>query len=72
MPAAAWQLLWWLIARMDEHAEIREGWRTEAAKQMRRDRSWVSHAAGILEREGFVETAPRKRYCRIIVKNIAG
>lgn len=72
MPAASWQLLWWLIAKMDDDAEIHEGWRAMAAKEMRRDRSWITHAAKILEQHGFIETAPRKRYCRIIVRNIAG
>jgi len=72
MPGACWQLLWWLIARMDERGEIHEGWRVQAAKQMKRDRSWITKSASTLESHGFLETAPRKRYARVIVRNLVG
>ena len=72
MPSASWQLLWWLIAKMNEHAEVRDGWRIAAARELRKDRTWIQRCAQVLERNGLIETAPRKRYVRIVVSNING
>lgn len=72
MPGVAWQLLWWLISRMDADAKIHDGWRATAAKEMKRDRTHLAKAAEVLQARGLIETAPRKRYVRIIVKNIQG
>lgn len=72
MPSAAWQLLWWMIASMDDHQEIREGWRIAAARAMNKDRTWIQKCAQELEKRGLIETAPRKRYARVIVQHIVG
>lgn len=72
MPSAAWQLLWWLIAKMDEKQEVRDGWRIAASRAMRKDRTWIQKCAEVLQEKGLIETAPRKRYVRVIAQNIVG
>lgn len=72
MPGTCWQLLWWMISEMDENKEVRGGWRIAAARALKKDRTWIQKCAEQLEQRGLVETAPRKRYARIIVANIQG
>lgn len=72
MPGTAWQLLWWLICTMDGKCEIRGGWRTNAARALKRDRLWISKCAEHLHRRGLVKAEPNKRYVKVLVHNIAG
>ena len=72
MPATAWQLLWWLICNMDEHQEIWGGWRIAATGDMKKHRQWIGKCAEILQEHNLIETAPGKRYVRVLVANITG
>lgn len=72
MPSASWQLLWWLIAEMGDDQTIRGAWRILAARALKKDRTWIQRCAQVLEEKGLIETAPRKRYVRVIVKHIVG
>lgn len=72
MPSTAWQLLWWLISQMDDKCEVRDGWRIAAARALKKDRTWIQKCAEVLQERGLIETAPRKRYARVIAQNIVG
>ena len=72
MPGTAWQLLWWMICRMDENGEIRAGWRVEAAGALHRHRIWIGKSAEHLQRHGLIDTAPNRRYVRVLTGNISG
>ena len=72
MPSLAWQLLWWLLCRMDVNNEVRFGWRAAAARDMRKDRQWLGICAGHLQKRGLIYTEPRRRYAKVLVANIVG
>ena len=72
LPAAAWRLLWWMICRMDENAEIRGGWRIAAAGELKCDRIWVGRCAELLQAKGLIDTAPGKRYAKVLRENLVG
>lgn len=72
MPATAWQLLWWMICRMDEKQEVRGGWRIEAARALKRDRIWISRCAEHLVKRNLIYTEPNKRWAQVLVRNIVG
>lgn len=72
MPSAAWQLLWWMICRMDAAKEIHEGWRIRAARELKKDRVWIGRCAQHLQERKLIETAPRRRYARVCVENLVG
>lgn len=72
MPSTAWQLLWWLICKMDENKEIRGGWRIAAAGAMKRDRIWIGRCAEHLLDRGLIDTAPGRRYVKVLTGNIVG
>lgn len=72
MPAASWQLLWWLICRMDDRCEVHGGWRVAAARDFSKDRIWVGRCAEILHEKGLIDTAPRSRWAKVLVQKIQG
>lgn len=72
MPATAWQLLWWLICKMDEHQEIHGGWRIAATGDLKKHRQWIGKCAEILQEHGLIDTAPGKRYVRVLTARITG
>lgn len=72
LPAVSWQLLWWLIVKMDENCEVGDGWRKLAARDLKRDRHWLSKCGRDLMQRGLVDTGPRKRTIRVRVENIVG
>lgn len=72
MPSASWQLLWWLISRMDEKHEVRGGWRVHAAGALKKDRTWISRCAEELEKRRLVATEKNARWVRVIVENFVG
>lgn len=69
---AAWQLLWWLIARMDNRCEIRGGWRRAAAREMEGDRFWLHRCSKQLIAAGLLESPPHARWARVHVELIIG
>jgi len=70
MPATCWQLLWWLICEMDGENLVRGGWRTRAAKAMKKDRIWVGRAAEILREKRLIYMRPYARGVLVEVRNI--
>jgi len=72
MPSVAWMLLWWMICKMDDKCELRGGWRIAAAGELKKHRQWIGKCAEILMERGLIETAPGKRWARVIVANITG
>lgn len=72
MPGACWQLLWWLIARMDSDARVYGGWRLRASREMKRDRIWIQHCAETLREHNLIATQARERQVRVLVANFKG
>ena len=70
MPSAAWQLLWWLIWKMDAHCEVSGGWRAQASRELGKDRTWIGKCAESLTENGLIETSRRERRVRVLVANI--
>lgn len=69
---AAWQLLWWLIARMDNRCEIRGAWRNMAAKEIGGDRFWLHRCAKQLKDAGLLESPSNGRWAKVHVELIIG
>lgn len=57
---------------MDERCEIHGGWRVLAARELGKERIWVAKCADRLLASGLVDTAPGKRYVKVLVSNIQG
>lgn len=72
LPALAWQLLWWLCVRMDEHGEVRGGWRTQAAKDIGKHRIWLSRCAAKLTEQGLIDTKRSQRSVKVNVQRFTG
>lgn len=72
MPSVAWQLHWWLIAHMDEKQELHGGWRTQASRDLKKDRIWIGRCVDELLKRGLIDTAPMKRYVRVCVDKVTG
>ena len=72
LPSTAWQLLWWLICKMVENKEIKGGWRIAAAKDMKRDRIWIGKCSEHLQKANLIDTAPGRRYVKVLSGNIVG
>lgn len=72
MSGSAWQLLWWLLSRMDKNQEVHGGWRTAGARAIGRDRSWLTHNVTVLNANGLITTGPRARYVKVLVNAIRG
>lgn len=72
MPGTAWQLLWWMICVMDANAELRGGWRVAASRALKREKTWIGRCAEHLSARNLIETAPGKRWAKVITKNITG
>ncbi len=70
MPGKAWQLLWWLIYRMDEHSQVLGGWRRLAASELGCDRIHIYRCAKVLLDHGFIDTRPNERSVKVIVSAI--
>jgi len=71
LPSTAWQLLWWMIAKMDEHGELRGGWRSSSARALKRHRIWIGECARRLQEAGLIETAKGRRYARVLIRNLS-
>ena len=77
LSGVAWQLLWWLIARMGKDGVVRckaerTGWRRLAASEMGRDRIHVQASVRRLVAAGLIECAPKERIVRVLVRNLVG
>lgn len=72
MPSAAWQLLWWLICRMNKDGEVHGGWRVRASRELKKDRIWIGRCAQHLQERSLIETAPRQRSARVCKENLVG
>lgn len=73
MPSAAWQLLWWLILKMDkETKQVRGGWRERAAKELKRDRVWMGRCAQHLQERNLITTEPRARWVQVNTERLVG
>lgn len=72
MPSAAWQLLWWLICKMDENGEVKGGWRRWAAGNLKMHEQWVGRCAQHLVKRNLLETQPRARWCKVRIDNLVG
>ncbi len=70
--ATSWQLLWWLIARMDGAGLVVGGWRGEAARDMGRDRLWVAKCARMLRVAGLIRSDDYERSVTVLVDNLRG
>lgn len=70
LPATAWQLLWWLICNMDEHGELRGGWRLAATRDIGCHRQWLGACAEKLVACNLIDTGPKRRYVKVLAKNI--
>ena len=46
--------------------------RAQAAKDCRLHRMWAAKCGEILARHGFIDTAPGKRYARVLTENFTG
>ena len=72
LPSVAWQLLWWLICKMDDKQEIRGGWRIAATGDLKKHRQWIGRCAEILDEHGLIEAPKGKRYAKVLVSRITG
>jgi hypothetical protein len=72
LTGAAWQLLWWLILAMNEAGEVHGGWRSRAAKAIKRDRHWVGDCAYQLQDAGLIETMAHQRYVKVLARRMLG
>lgn len=70
MPGAAWQLLWWLICRMDDNCVVDGGWRTRACEEMGVERGHIGISSRKLAKEGLISTDPHARWVKVEVSRI--
>lgn len=66
----AWQLLWWLIARMDDNCLVYGAWRTRAYREIGHDRFWIMRCVKQLASAGLIDTKNNQRLVRVLVGNI--
>lgn len=67
LPGAAWQVLLWLIEKMDRNNVVTGGWRNYCALELDRNRIWVSECANKLAEQHLIETVPRSRTVKVLV-----
>jgi hypothetical protein len=70
LPSVAWRLLWWLICNMDEHCELRGGWRSAAVRDMKVNRQWLGVCAEKLVECNLIDTGKKQRYVKVLKGNI--
>lgn len=72
LSGVSWQLLWWLICKMDDACEVHGGWRVRAAIELGRDRLAIQINAKKLLAAGLIDTAPKRRHVRVLINRISG
>lgn len=70
LSALTWRLLWWLICRMDDKAEVWGCWRGLAARELDCHRTAVLKGVAALGEAGLIEVKKSRRHCKVLVMNI--
>jgi len=72
MAPVAWQLLWWLIANMDQSCLIIGSWRAHAARDLGRHANWIARCGQELAANKLITLRGNPKWVRVEVGNIAG
>lgn len=72
MSPTSWQLLWWLVAKMDKQGYVDGGWQSISARQMGRDRTRVARSAKELYQNDLIQRFVGLRRIRVLTQNFRG